>query len=62
MKTVKEQKAELIVLMKQVKFSSLPGGRADISVANQLPDHAFEAIVDHLMANGVEFVMPDGNK
>lgn len=44
----------LIELIKQVKFTPFKdGGGLDISVKHQLPDHAFEAIADHLLANGV---------
>lgn len=47
------QKEKLIGLVKEVRYSPFPGGALDVSVANQLPEHAFEAIAEHLIANGV---------
>ena len=44
----------LIELMKEVKFKPFrEGGGLDVSVKHQLPEHAFEAIADHLLSEGV---------
>ena len=52
------QKKQIIELMKEVKFRPFPnGGGLDVSVEHQLPDHAFEAVADHLIANGM-FIPP----
>lgn len=51
---------KLIALMKEVKFPSFPSGGLDVSVANQLPDHAFEAIANHLISCGVT-IRPSGS-
>lgn len=48
-----QEREQLIALMKEVVFPAFPGGGLDVSVANQLPEHAFEAIAEHLIANGV---------
>lgn len=48
-----DMRTVLINLMKEVKFPAFPGGSLDVSVAYQLPEHAFEAIADNLIANGV---------
>ena len=48
-------KEKLIELMKEVKFSPFPSGGLDVSVAEQLPDLAFDAIADHLIGHGVTF-------
>ena len=53
-----DQKKQIIKLIKEVKFRPFPnGGGLDVSVKHQLPDHAFEAIADHLIANGM-FLAP----
>ncbi len=46
-------KEQLIRLVKEVKFPTFPGGTPDVSVEYQLPDHAIEAIANHLISNGV---------
>lgn len=46
-------KKRIIQLIKEVKFPAFPGGAADVSVEHQLPEHAFEAIADHLVANSI---------
>ena len=44
----------LIELIKEVKFAPFKdGGGLDVSVKHQLPEHAFKAIADHLLAEGV---------
>ena len=44
----------LVELMKEVKFTPFrEGGGLDVSVKDQLPDHAFEAIAYHLLESGV---------
>lgn len=53
------ERDRMIALMKEVRFPPFPGGGLDVNVADQLPDHAFEAVVEHLMANGIGFVGPD---
>lgn len=45
-------KERLISAMKSVKFSPFPGGTSDIRVEHQLPDHAFEAIAEAILADG----------
>lgn len=56
-----ELKKQLVSLMKEVKFSAFPGGSLDVSVAYQLPEHAFEAIAENLIANNV-VILPDCGK
>ena len=49
-----KETTKIIELMKEVKFKPFPNGCGlDVSVKHQLPDHAFEAIATHLLANGV---------
>lgn len=44
----------LIELIKEVKYTPFKDGCGlDVSVEHQLPDHAFEAIADRLLAEGV---------
>ena len=44
----------LIELIKEVKYTPFKdGGGLDVRVEHQLPEHAFEAIADHLLAEGV---------
>lgn len=45
-------KEKFVALIKAVKFPSFPGGSLDCTVGYQLPEHAFEAIADNLLANG----------
>lgn len=45
-------KQRLIALMKSVKFPPFPGGNCDVRVEHQLPDHAFDAIADIIIADG----------
>ena len=45
-------KQRLITLMKSVKFPPFPGGNCDVRVEHQLPEHAFDAIADTIIADG----------
>jgi len=45
-------KERLIAVMKSVKFPPFPGGDDDVRVEHQLPDHAFEAIAEAILADG----------
>lgn len=44
-------KNKIIQLIKEVKYSPFPGGSSDVCVGNQLPDHVFELIADHLLSD-----------
>lgn len=44
---------KIINTIKSVKFAAFPGGAKDVSVSNQLPNHAFEEIAKTLIDNGI---------
>ena len=46
---------KIIALMKEVVFPAFPGGGLDVKFKDQLPEHGFRAIADHIIANGVTF-------
>ncbi len=53
-----DKKKQIVEWIKEVKFAPFPdGGGLDVSVKHQLPDHAIEAIADHLLACGVTVVV-----
>ena len=47
------QKEKIMKLIKEVKYPAFPGGRRDFTMGIQHPDHVFELVAEHLIANGV---------
>lgn len=45
-------KTRIVKLMKEVKYEPFPGS-LPVTVGDQLPEHAFEAIADHLVKNSI---------
>ena len=45
-------KKRIIELMKEVKYAPFPGS-LPVTVGDQLPEHAFDAIAEHLVKNSI---------